>query len=118
MHDIICRGCYGLGTACGNCSRCEDERLELLDNEDIEENLHSEALAWGKNLRAEGSKSMWNRLADKKPSEFKPVVWKGPSGFNDPNEVLLITGKYDPDFRPKNPVLDFQGATVTSNAPN
>ena len=106
-----------MGTACGNCSRCEDERLELLDNDDIEEGTHAAAMSWGKKVRDEGSRTMWNRLADHKPSKFKAVVWKGQTGFNDPNEVLLITGKYDPDHRPKNPVLDFSGATVTSHAP-
>ena len=29
--DITCRGCYALGTACGQCIRCQEEVRELLD---------------------------------------------------------------------------------------
>jgi hypothetical protein len=28
-HKPTCRGCYALGTACGSCERCIDERSRM-----------------------------------------------------------------------------------------
>jgi len=29
-QGVICRGCYALGTACGRCEKCEDERKQFM----------------------------------------------------------------------------------------
>jgi hypothetical protein len=51
--ELVCKGSYALGTACGRCPRCDRELERLYENDDISQPIHEFALAWGKNLRGE-----------------------------------------------------------------
>ncbi len=38
---------------------------------------------------------------------------RGPSGYVPPHNEGLISGRYDPEYRPLNPWLDYSGEAVT-----
>lgn len=48
---MTCKGCYGLGTACGRCGRCNKELASLLSEGKIIQAEHDLGLAWGRSLR-------------------------------------------------------------------
>jgi len=66
--DLFCRGCYGFGTACGDCSRCTEERAQLVKDGLIAEPSHEAAVTYWRE---------WHRVNDVKrrgPSTFDEVV--------------------------------------------
>lgn len=44
FDGVVCRGCYALGSACGECSRCVEERDKLIRDGLITENSHDAAM--------------------------------------------------------------------------
>lgn len=45
-----------------------------------------------------------------------PILMRGHSGYIPPNQECVISGYYDPEYRPLNPWLDFSGEAVTDGA--
>lgn len=49
--ELVCKGCYVLGSACGKCERCREEIMKLYNEDKISRPCHEFAMAWGKEQR-------------------------------------------------------------------
>ncbi len=56
----------------------------------------------------------WRPISER-PRIRKPLLMRGPSGYIEPHHECLVSGYYDPEYRPLNPWLDFSGEAVTDS---
>lgn len=54
----------------------------------------------------------WRSISEA-PQIRKPILMRASSGYLPPHNEGLISGRYDPEYRPLNPWLDYSGEAVT-----
>lgn len=63
-------------------------------------------------------KNVWFSLTDDftpPRGRNNPLVWRGPSGYTEPQNTMEISGYYDPEYRPRNPFLTWAGDAVSDH---
>lgn len=66
MNEAVCRGSFALGTACGRCLKCQDERARLVTAHNLSE---------AKNMTKEETELMAEvqRVCDEVNRKLKPI---------------------------------------------
>jgi hypothetical protein len=59
----------------------------------------------------------WRLFDAEKPMVDVPVLWKGDSGYIAPHDINIVSGYYNPEYRPLSPCLDSHGECVGDASP-
>lgn len=101
MEGFFCRGCYALGTACGQCDRCLEERVKLAEEFSLPEvPPHEEAIAHYRMERGDPSdadtKELREYLRERAEKDEEPLRKIG--GWEREMYARMLAVGYERDF--------------------